>query len=248
MSGGTTTAPGGGTISPPGGGAASSATPTPSGKGTVPSAPQYVKPQASSNAQQNSFLEFLNRMSGGRPSEIRKDFEAGGTSASGSWNIRKDVSPDGRPASIRYNNPGASWTRERDELFGVEGYGIIGGGNRIGKYPTMVHGLASNMDLFSSSKNYIGKTLGEATYTWRGNRPGNVPKFQLSDGTYINEHTKITPSLLQNEEFMFNVFKQYAQHESGLKSTITDSDIREAYNMYRAGGAEETRDRCRHKL
>ena len=153
MSGGTTTAPGGGTISPPGGGAAPSATPTPSGKGAVPSAPQYVKPQASSNAQQNSFLEFLNRMSGGRPSEIRKDFEAGGTSASGSWNIRKDVSPDGRPASIRYNNPGASWTRERDELFGVEGYGIIGGGNRIGKYPTMVHGLASNMDLFSSSKN-----------------------------------------------------------------------------------------------
>ena len=64
MSGGTTTAPGGGTISPPGGGAAPSATPTPSGKGAVPSAPQYVKPQASSNAQQNSFLEFLNRMSG----------------------------------------------------------------------------------------------------------------------------------------------------------------------------------------
>ena len=203
--------------------------------GTLP------KPTPSTTQSNNSLLSFLEKMTGKNTYEDEKTVstvDPGKQSLPGTWNIRKDIPPDGRPASVRYNNPGASWSRKRDELYGIEGYGIIGGGNRIGKFPTLTHGLASNMDLFSTSSNYMGQTLEKATFTWRGNRPGNVPKFQMSNGTVVDGRTVITPQLAKNEEFMYNVFKSYAQHEAGLKGTVSDTQIREAFKMYNAGGVE----------
>lgn len=144
------------------------------------------------------------------------------------------------PAPIRYNNPGAAWQRQRDELFGLEGYGIIGGGNRIGKFPTRVHGLAANMDLFNLSKRYQGKSLAEAVRTWRGGNPGSslVPEFTLSDGTKIGPRTVITKELTGNKEFMTKLFSTFARHESGVRGTLSEGDIERAWFMYKAGGIE----------
>ena len=60
----------------------------------------------------------------------------------------------------------------------------------------------------------------------------------MSNGTVVDGRTVITPQLAKNEEFMYNVFKSYAQHEAGLKGTVSDTQIREAFKMYNAGGVE----------
>ena len=162
----------------------------------------------------------------------------GNQSPSGTWNTRSDIPYNGIPASIRYNNPGASYNRPKDELYGIQGYGIIGGGHRIGRYSTPVHGLASNMDLFSTSKNYLGQSLGKATSTWRGGNTGPIPSFTMSDGTKIDANTIITPELVKNKEFMTKVFRQYEGVESGKKQTLTDDQINQAFLMKEAGGIE----------
>jgi hypothetical protein len=168
------------------------------------------------------------------------EFDYGSPSQKGAWrkaiDIPKDQNGVSTPASIRYNNPGAAWPRARDELYGIEGYGKIGGNNEIGKFPTKVHGLAANMDLFATSKNYTGRTLEDATYTWRGNRPGNVPTGTLSDGTTFGPKTVITPELTKNPEFMKAIFNQYANHEAGKNNKFTDDEIDKAYKLYQAGG------------
>ena len=161
----------------------------------------------------------------------------GQASQAGAWRNRVNVPYRGIPASVRYNNPGASYPRKRDELFGIQGYGIIGGGHKIGKYPSTVHGLASNMDLFSRSKHYQGKTLAQATRTWRGGATGPVPRFKLEDGTEIGPNTVITPELTSNPEFMRKVFTAYARHEAGRSGNpITTEQINQAFNMKEAGG------------
>jgi hypothetical protein len=169
---------------------------------------------------------------------VDPNFDPGNQSKPGTWNQRSDVPFNGIPASVRYNNPGASWSSSADDKYGVEGYGIIGGANRIGKFPTVSHGMASNMDLFARSKNYMGRTLEQATYTWRGNRPGNVPTGTLSDGTKFGPNTVITPELAKNPEFMKFVFSQYTKHEAGRKTGITQEQIDTAFKMYQAGGID----------
>ena len=167
----------------------------------------------------------------------------GQQSSKGAWRNRVNVpyrqNGKGVPASVRYNNPGASYPRARDELFGLEGYGIIGGGHKIGKYPTVVHGLASNMDLFHRSKHYQGKTLFQATRTWRGGATGPVPRFRLKDGTEIGPQTVITPELTSNPEFMRKLFTAYGKHESGRKQNpFTTEQIDQAFKMKMSGGVE----------
>lgn len=163
-----------------------------------------------------------------------------GASPKGSWNKRLNLAYNGVPASIRANNPGASWSSPKDDRYGIEGYDIIAGNNRIGKFPTPVHGLASNMDLFASPV-YAGMTLGKATSTWRGGNPGSnmTPRFEMSDGTKIGPNTVLTPELTSNPEFMTKVFKHYATHEAGRKSVpISDEQFKQAFDMFQAGGAD----------
>jgi hypothetical protein len=49
-------------------------------------------------------------------------------------------------ASFRYNNPGAQYPSARAARFGQTGYGIIGGGHKIARFPSPVNGAASNFD------------------------------------------------------------------------------------------------------
>jgi hypothetical protein len=72
------------------------------------------------------------------------------------------------PAAIRFNNPGAAWPRQRDELYGGMGYATLndGQGNKIARFPDPVSGLAANMDLFATK--YVGLTMDGAIRRWSG--------------------------------------------------------------------------------
>lgn len=162
--------------------------------------------------------------------------DVGEQSTEGSWRRQVHVpyyqNGKGMSASVRYNNPGASYTRKRDELFGVQGYGVIGGGHKIGKYPTIVHGLASNMDLVS--KEYVGMTLSAATAKWRGRGGTPLPK-----GLGLGPNDKITEEHVNDEAFMGRMFSEFAKHESGRKnSPITSEQYQQAFKMYKSGGIE----------
>jgi hypothetical protein len=174
-------------------------------------------------------------------SKYASDDKLGRSSDGRAHKRRIDIpkSVDNRSASVRYNNPGASYPRERDNLFGIEGYGVIGGGHLIGKYPSLLHGLASNMDLMKHSKNYAagGKSLQQATNTWRG-RKSPAPTFTMSDGTVIDGSTILTDELMNNREFVTTLFKHYAQHEAGLKDTVTEDELNQAFDIYIAGGID----------
>ena len=137
------------------------------------------------------------------------------------------------PASVRYNNPGAAYPRKRDEQFGIQGYGIIGGGHKIGKYPTIVHGLASNMDLFA--KNYKGMSLSAATTKWRG-RPGTP----LPEGLGLGGNDVITEEMVKDRAFMMRLFSEFSKHEAGRnKSQITSEQMDQSFKMYQSGGIEQ---------
>lgn len=146
----------------------------------------------------------------------------------GAHRMKLDVPFDGRPANVRYNNPGAAYPRPRDNAFGLEGYGIIGGGHQIGKYPTPVHGAASNMDLFS--KGYNGMTVQAAVNKWRGgNGSLNVPEGydpgQVIDNDFVNDKGR-----------MVDFFEKMANHESS-KFSMPRDQWEQAFDMYASGGA-----------
>lgn len=156
-------------------------------------------------------------------------------SAPGSWQRREDIAPDGRPASVRYNNPGAAWPSQRDENYGIQSWGMLvdpttGQQNRIGRFPSMTHGAAANMDLLS--RNYVGKTMGQALSQWRG---GNAGSGIMPPG--MSPDTVITPEMTRNRDFMKNLFRAFSRHESGKPGTISEQELDQAFDWYQRGGA-----------
>ena len=127
-------------------------------------------------------------------------------------------------ANVRYNNPAAAYPRKQDEKYGVEGYGIIGGGHKIAKFPTPVHGAAANFDLFAD--NYVNMTFGSAMKKWRG-RKSPVPSG-YSEGDVISE------DFLNDPDQAIDFFKKMALHESPDFKGMSDNDWRSAWEMWRA--------------
>ena len=84
---------------------------------------------------------------------------------------RADV-PGSEAASFRYNNPGAQYPSARAARFGQTGFGIIGGGHKIARFPSPVNGAAANFDLLSS--NYAGMPMGTAGKKWTGFRTASA--------------------------------------------------------------------------
>jgi len=140
----------------------------------------------------------------------------------GSYNTRVDVDPSQGAANVRYNNPAAAYPRKADEKYGVEGYGIIGGGHKIAKFPTPVHGAAANFDLFSS--NYTNMTFKAAMKKWRG-RDSPVPSG-------YNPNEVIDKDFLNNKDRSIDFFKKMALHESPDFKGMTESDWIMAWEMW----------------
>ena len=62
-----------------------------------------------------------------------------------------------KPASIRYNNPGAQYPGPSARRFGSVGTEIIGGGHKIAVFDDPVKGAAAQFDLLN--RGYAGMTL-----------------------------------------------------------------------------------------
>lgn len=132
-----------------------------------------------------------------------------------------------QPASVRYNNPGAQYPSPQANAYGQTGYGVIGGGHLIARFPTPEHGAASNMSLLS--KKYAGMTVGAAGAKWTGNNGFGVPGY--------DPNTVLTPAMTKDPEFMIPFMKAIAHREAGRDYPMTDAGWKRAFEMYKNGGA-----------
>lgn len=137
---------------------------------------------------------------------------------------RIDIPYDGRTAPDRYNNPGGAYPSEKFAPFGLEGYGIIGGGHPIGKYPTVANGVAANIAHLRSMP-VIGKTVGEARYYWvYGKMGGTKPLIGM------NNNEVITAELLQDPNWLAQWMKATAAAE-GFKGQLNDNTFTQAFDI-----------------
>lgn len=142
-----------------------------------------------------------------------------------------DVPYDGRTAAVRYNNPGAQYPSSAAAKYGMEGFGVIGGGHKIAKFPTEAHGAAANMDNFA--RNYRGMRLGDAVAKWRGgNGSVNVPEG-------FDPNAIVDDSFIGDRERMTQFFDKMARHEGrGSAGPVNPETWRQGYDLFRGGPQE----------
>ena len=126
---------------------------------------------------------------------------------------RNDIEYGGKPASIRYKNPGAAYPDKYSKMFGATEYGLIGGDHPIAKFDTFEQGIAANIYKFFHSKNYVNKTFKEAFTTWSDN-PSNASKYyQGVKG--ITDTTVVDPSMIRNKDLVSSLWSQVLKIETG---------------------------------
>lgn len=141
---------------------------------------------------------------------------------------RLDIAGPG-PASVRANNPGAQYPSSEAKKFGMEGYGVIGGGHQIAVFPSPVNGAAANMDLFA--RNYTGMTVGQAGAKWTGNNGFGVPGY--------DNRMVVTKDMMADPNFAIPFMKAVAGREAGKENPMSDADWSKAHEMFMAGGGSD---------
>jgi hypothetical protein len=137
---------------------------------------------------------------------------------------RVDVPNDGRTAPTRYNNPGGAYPKSGLERYGMEGYGIIGGGHKIAKYPTPGHGVAANIAHLRTMP-IVGRTLGQARHYWvNGNFSGSM------DMPGMNPSQVITSELLKDQNWLAQWMVTTAKLE-GFKGPLDQSVFDQAFRL-----------------
>lgn len=142
--------------------------------------------------------------------------------------LRYDIPADGRPASIRYNNPGAQYPSDRAAAFGQVGYGIIGGGHKIAAFPHPINGAASNFDLLA--RNYVGMQIGAAGAKWTGDNGFGIPGY--------DSNATLTADMVNDPAQAIPILKAMAGREAGKTSPVTDEQWQQAHAMFKAGSAD----------
>lgn len=130
-----------------------------------------------------------------------------------------------KPASIRFNNPGAQYPARWAKAFGMDGFGIIGGGHLIAHFPDPIAGAAANMTLLSRS--YVGMTIGAAGAKWTGGNGFGVPGY--------DPNQVLTSELLNNATFVIPLMKAIAKREAGKDSPLTDDQWVNAFKAFQTG-------------
>jgi len=140
---------------------------------------------------------------------------------------RSDVPLDGRSAPDRYNNPGGAYPKQSFEKFGMEGYGVIGGGHPIAKYPDLASGIAANIEHLRSMP-IVGKTVGEARYYWVNGSFGGSKSI-----SGMNSDQVITAEMLTDPNWLSQWMKGTAQDEGFGQSgrQIDDNSFSQAITM-----------------
>lgn len=132
------------------------------------------------------------------------------------------------PASFRYNNPGAQYPSTEAAQFGQLGFGIIGGGHKIARFPSPVNGAAANFDLLY--RNYTGMTIGAAGTKWTGAHGFGVPGY--------NPNETLTKAVLDDPATAIALLKAIATRESGRGNNLTEQQWRHAHRMFKIGSAD----------
>lgn len=141
------------------------------------------------------------------------------------------------PAAIQFKNPGAMWpgaiatkwgSTKWQYLSDGTGQGGGGKGNKIAIFDDWVGGIAAQMDLWRSSKNYKNKQLKDAIHTWSG---GNHVESYLS--YLISRVPSLSRETVMNDVFWrgpmaIPFLKAQAQHEAGKAIPATQADYIEA--------------------
>lgn len=140
---------------------------------------------------------------------------------------REDVGGDEVP-SFRYNNPGAQYPSERAATFGQTGYGIIGGGHRIARFPSPVNGAAANFDLLL--RKYVGMAIGAAGIKWTGAHDFGVPRYPPD--------VILTQEMIEKPALAIPFLKAIAHRESGKGNNLTEEQWRQAHAMFKTGSAD----------
>ena len=162
------------------------------------------------------------------PEPLPPELDGIGPSTSGTASTISDVPANGTPASIRYNNPGAQYPASAAERFGQIGYGIIGGGHKIARFPHPVNGAASNFDLLSRS--YTGMTFGAAGQKWTGSNGFGIPGY--------SDSTVLTKEMVADQATAVPIMKSIAKREAGKTSPLTEAQWQAAHSMFLLGSAD----------
>lgn len=113
------------------------------------------------------------------------------------FNNRVDIPYDGKTnAPTRYNNPGGAYPAQKFEKLGLKGYGVIGGGHKIGLYSTVGDGVAANVYHLRSMP-IVGKTVAQARNYWVY---GNFNGSKSLPG--MNDNQVITDQLLKDHNWL----------------------------------------------
>jgi hypothetical protein len=139
-------------------------------------------------------------------------------------------------AAVRYHNPGAQYPATDATKFGMTGYGVIGGGHLIARFPDAVHGAASNMDLYA--RKYTNMPIGSAGAKWTGNNSFGIPGY--------DPRTVVTPEMMKRREFVIPLMKSIAAREAGGKYPMTDAEWNKAFDLYMKGGEGARLDKSGH--
>ena len=91
--------------------------------------------------------------------------------------------------------------------FGQLGYGIIGGGHKIARFPHPVNGAAANFDLLR--RNYVGMTIGAAGAKWTGDNGFGIPGY--------DPNAILTAEMVDDPAQAIAVMKAMARREAGAR-------------------------------
>lgn len=136
------------------------------------------------------------------------------------------------PAPIRYNNPGGMWPGASSRRFGATGSGVIGGGNKIARFPTPSLGASAQFDLLS--RGYSNMALKDAIAKWSGgNDPGAYVRF-LGERTGLGPTTTLSPELLKGPQGLA-LAKAMARWETGRDYPLSDDEWAKAQEQGLSG-------------
>jgi hypothetical protein len=142
------------------------------------------------------------------------------------YDLKLDVPRNGQNAPTRYNNPGGAYPKQSLERYGLEGYGVIGGGHKIGKYPTPANGVAANIAHLREMLPYIeGKTLGQARHYWHYGNTNGTENLPGMDNTEV-----ITREKLYDQNWLVQWMRSTAQIE-GFQKELSNDVFTEAFKI-----------------
>lgn len=147
------------------------------------------------------------------------------------------------PAAIQFKNPGAMWPGATATKWGstkwqylADGTGQGGGGhgNKIAIFDNWVDGIAAQMDMWRTSKNYHNKRFADAIHIWSGGN--HVPSYIA----YLKARVPgLTENTIMDDDFWGSpmaipFLKAQAAHEAGRSIPATDAEYAEAWRRVMA--------------